>query len=115
MPVYDCKPDSRGRILLPTQSRKMFREGARITQTPGSDIMRIEPLDRGKVTAEVDVICDPKELIPQAWHYNVTFIPVGEANGNAVIRITGSYNDVRSFCASLGYPEEDFDILIKEE
>lgn len=114
MSVYDCKTDNRGRILLPIQIRKRFEGGARITSRPDSDIMSLEPLVKGRVTAEVDIFCEPQEIVTQAWHYKVAFVPVGEENGNAVIRVTGSYNDVRSFCGSLGYPEEDFDEYLVE-
>ena len=110
--IYDCKVDSRGRVLLPVKIRKIFKAGARITAQPNSSVMTLEPLVRNKVTAEVDVICDPKELIGQAWSHRVAIKPVGEANGNAVIEATGEYADVKSFCSSLGYPPEDFDDLL---
>ena len=112
MKIYDIMIDNRGRLLLPKQIRALFASGARITQRDHTDKFDLEPLLRDVIDAEVDVICDPASLVNQAWTFNVSIIPVGEENGNAVIRCHGKYNDVRSFCSSLGYPEEDFDILI---
>ena len=65
------------------------------------------------VAIELDIICDPLDLIADAWSYHVTFLPVREENGNAVIWIVGEHDAVKAFCESLGY-EDEFDAFIEE-
>ena len=108
--IYDLRLDSRGRAVLPKELKKLYASGFRITTKDGSDIASIEPLDRGMVCAEFDSIISPEELSPQAWGFNVSIRPLGKTeNGDHDILATGMYNDVRSFLASVGIPEEDFD------
>lgn len=108
--IYDLKLDSRGRMVLPKDLKKLYASGVRITTNPTTDIATIEPLDRGMVCAEFDSIVSPEELSPQAWNFNVSIRPLGKTeNDDFDILATGVYNDVRSFLASVGIPEEDFD------
>lgn len=117
MNVYDVHVDNKGRLLLPKQIRKLFLSGARISHDGYNDRMTIEPLIRGQVTAEIEVVSDPASLVNEAWAHKVAIRPAGicEDNGYPLIRCVGQYNDVRDLLDSWGYPAEDFEeYLVKE-
>lgn len=117
MNVYDVHVDNKGRLLLPKQIRKLFLSGARIIHDGYNGRMAIEPLIKGQVTAEVDVVDDPSSLVNDAWSHKVAIRPAGicEENGYPIVRCVGQYDDVRDLLVSWGYPIEDFEeFLVKE-
>lgn len=117
MKCYDVHVDNKGRLLIPKEIRPMFLSGARIIYDGYSSRMAIEPLIRGQVTAEVEVVSDPSDLVEEAWLHKVAIRPAGicKDNGYPLVRCIGEYNDVRDLLDSWGYPAEDFEEYILKE
>lgn len=104
-----CKLDDKGRITIPKEFRGRLREGgvARWDESTGS--LRIDPMAKKKAYVEIDVICEPEDLLRAAWAAKVAIVPVGEANGNAVLGCYGEYEALRGFCEYVGYDPDDLD------
>lgn len=104
-----CKLDDKGRITIPKEFRGRLREGGVARWDTLSDSLRIDPVATKRSFVEIDVICEPEEILKAAWAHKVAIVPVGEANGNAVLGCYGYYGDLRKFCEYVGYDPDDLD------